>query len=57
MSVEIAMSESAVAVLRFEIEGWRAKKKESRLPAYRELDAAGSWSRCQARNWRHFGGI
>jgi hypothetical protein len=37
----IALSETAVAVLRFEIKGWRAKNKESRLPAYRELAAAG----------------
>ncbi len=37
----IALSESAVAVLRFEIKGWRAKNRESRLPAYRELAAAG----------------
>jgi len=41
MSVEIALSENAVAVLRFEIKGWRPKNKESRLPAYRELAAAG----------------
>ncbi len=41
MSVEIALSENAVAVLRFEIKAWRAKNKESRLPAYRELAAAG----------------
>ena len=41
MPVEIALSENAVAVLRFEIKGWKAKNKESRLPAYRELAAAG----------------
>jgi hypothetical protein len=41
VSVEIALSENAVAVLRFEIKGWRPKNKESRLPAYRELAAAG----------------
>ena len=41
MPVEIALSENAVAVLRFEIKGWRAKNPESRLPAYRELAAAG----------------
>jgi hypothetical protein len=35
------LSANAVAVLRFEIKGWRAKSKESRLPAYRELAAAG----------------
>ena len=37
----MALSASTVAVLRFEIKGWRAKNKESRLPAYRELVAAG----------------
>lgn len=41
MPTQIALSENAVAVLRFEIKGWRAKNKESRLPAYRELAAAG----------------
>jgi hypothetical protein len=35
------LSENAVAVLRFEIKGYRAKNKERRLPAYRELAAAG----------------
>ena len=37
----IVLSADAVAVLRFEIKGWRAKNKASRLPAYRELAAAG----------------
>jgi hypothetical protein len=37
----IVLSADAVAVLRFEIKGWRAKNKGSRLPAYRELAAAG----------------
>lgn len=37
----IALSADAVAVLRFEIKGWRAKNKEGRLPAYRELAAVG----------------
>jgi hypothetical protein len=37
----ISLSANAVAVLRFEIKGWRAKNHESRLPAYRELAAAG----------------
>jgi hypothetical protein len=37
----VTLSENAVAVLRFEINGWRPKNKESRLPAYRELAAAG----------------
>jgi hypothetical protein len=41
MPVDIALSENAVAVLRFEIKGWRPKNTESRLPAYRELAAAG----------------
>jgi hypothetical protein len=35
------VSESAVAVLRLEIKGWRAKDNAKRLPAYRELAAAG----------------
>jgi hypothetical protein len=35
------LSENAVAALRFEIRGWRPKRPESRLPAYRELAAAG----------------
>jgi hypothetical protein len=37
----ITLSPSAVATLRFEIKGWRSKVKGSRLPAYRELAAAG----------------
>jgi hypothetical protein len=37
----VTLSADAVAVLRFEIKGWRAKNKESRLQAYRELSAAG----------------
>jgi hypothetical protein len=37
----ITLSENAVAVLRFEIKGWKAKNKESHLTAYRELTAAG----------------
>jgi hypothetical protein len=37
----ITLSEAAVAVLRFEVRGWKAKRKESRLLAYRELAAAG----------------
>ena len=41
MPTQIALSENAVAVLRFEIRGWRPKNKESRLPAYRELAAVG----------------
>jgi hypothetical protein len=36
-----ALSANAVAVLRFEIKGWRAKDDAGRLPAYRELTAAG----------------
>src|SRR4051794_32160144 len=35
------LSASAIAVLRFEIQGYHAKDKERRLPAYRELSAAG----------------
>jgi len=41
MPTQIALSENAIAVLRFEIKGWQAKNQESRLPAYRELAAAG----------------
>ena len=37
----ITLSESAVGVLRFEIRGWKAKRKEARLAAYWELAAAG----------------
>ncbi len=41
MTVQTELSANAVAVLRFEIKGWCAKNKVSRLPAYRELAAAG----------------
>ena len=41
MPETITLSASAVAVLRFEIKGYRSRVKESRLPAYRELAAAG----------------
>ena len=41
MAVQTELSPNAVAVLRFEIKGWRAKNPESRLPAYHELVAAG----------------
>jgi hypothetical protein len=37
----VTLSASAVAVLRFEIRGRRAKDSASRLPAYRELAAVG----------------
>jgi hypothetical protein len=37
----IALSADAVAVLRSEIKGWPPKNKAGRLPAYRELAAAG----------------
>jgi hypothetical protein len=37
----ITLSAQAVAVLRFEIRGWKAKDPASRLPAYRELAEAG----------------
>jgi hypothetical protein len=36
-----ALSPDAIAVLRFEIRGRRSKSPERRLPAYRELAAAG----------------
>ena len=35
------LSAEAVAVLRFEIRGWKAKDPAGRLPAYRELADAG----------------
>ena len=41
MSMTLSLSVSAVAVLRFEIKGYRAKDPSRRLPAYRELAAAG----------------
>jgi hypothetical protein len=37
----VTLSASAVAVLRFEIRGWKAKNPVGRAPAYRELTAAG----------------
>jgi hypothetical protein len=37
----VTLSENAVAVLRFEIKGWRPENNEGRLAAYRELAAAG----------------
>jgi hypothetical protein len=37
----VTLSEAAVAVLRLEIKGWKAKRKGTRLAAYRELAAAG----------------
>jgi hypothetical protein len=37
----VTLSEAAVTVLRFEIRGWKAKRKGARLAAYRELAAAG----------------
>jgi hypothetical protein len=37
----VTLSANAVAVLRFEIRGWRSKAPARRLPAYRELAAAG----------------
>jgi hypothetical protein len=37
----IRLSESAIAVLRFEIKQWRAKDPGRRLVAYRELAEAG----------------
>lgn len=41
MPETIALSPNTVAVLRFEIKGYRSRVKGSRLPAYRELAAAG----------------
>jgi hypothetical protein len=37
----VTLSEAAIAVLRFEIRGWKAKRKGARLASYRELAAAG----------------
>jgi hypothetical protein len=37
----VTLSETAVAVLRFEIKGWKSKRPESRQAAYRELAEAG----------------
>jgi hypothetical protein len=37
----VTLSEAAVTVLRFEIRGWKAKRKGARLAAYQELAAAG----------------
>lgn len=37
----LALSANAVAVLRFEIRGYRSRVPGRRLPAYRELAAAG----------------
>ena len=39
--MQVALSPDAVAVLRFEIKGYHSKVPASRLPAYRELAAAG----------------
>ena len=37
----VTLSETAVAVLRFEFQGWKSKRPGSRLAAYRELAEAG----------------
>jgi len=37
----VTLSESAVAVLRLEIKGWKKRVRDQDLPAYRELVAAG----------------
>jgi hypothetical protein len=41
MSETFALSESAVAVLRFRVKGYRMKITDSSLEAFRELAAAG----------------
>ncbi len=41
MPASVTLSAAAITVLRFEIKGWRSKAGCSRLPAYRELAAAG----------------
>src|SRR6516225_5758966 len=38
---DVTLSAEAVAVLRFEIRGWKAKDPERRRPAYCELAAVG----------------
>ena len=37
----VTLSETAVAVLRFEVKGWKSRRPGSRLAAYRELAEAG----------------
>ena len=49
----VTLSENAIAVLRFEIKGWRAKNKESRLPAYHELAAAGIMEPVPGSEWEY----
>ena len=49
MPETVILSADAVAVLRFEIKGYRSKIKGSRLPAYRELTAAGIMEAVPAR--------
>src|SRR3954451_22681453 len=41
MPESLRLSAAAVMALRFEIKGWRSKVDGRRLPAYRELSAAG----------------
>jgi hypothetical protein len=53
MPTQIGLSENTVAVLRFEIKGWRPKNKESRLPAYRELAAAGVMEPVPGSEWEY----
>jgi hypothetical protein len=49
----VDLSENAFAVLRFEIKGWRPKNQESRLPAYRELVAAGVMEPVPGSDWEY----
>jgi hypothetical protein len=44
-AMQTTLSPDAVAVLRFEIKGYRSKSPERRLPAYRELTDAGIMER------------
>jgi hypothetical protein len=41
MSTTAALSEGAIALLRFKIRGYRSRAEPHSLPAYRELTAAG----------------
>ncbi len=44
MAVTVQLSDAAIAVLRFEIKGYRSKRPGRRLGAYRELAEAGTAS-------------
>ena len=46
MPETFALSESAVAVLRFRVKGYRMTVTDRSLEAFREWPPPGSWSRC-----------